>query len=564
MKTRVLLIISLFLLTFSYVQSQEMNTENNASVEKSITVSASPEIYALAQNWAGEFCKANPTYKINIVEQQDTKEGTPLKNSATLSFFDAASLKDLNNSSAWNIVVGRNVTVPVMNAHNPYIDGIARKGISAENLSRLLQNPERQDWGLFLGTGVKLPLHYYSSSDRSVQEGLKSYLNNDQLKNSGIATASASELITQIGNDPNGLGFCKLSDLTNNKGSHLSGNIRLVPIDKNGNGQIDFMEDIYDNLQDFSRGVWIGKYPKALSGNIYAVSLEKPQTEAGLAFMNWVLTDGQQLLENHGYCDLVSGERQTQLDKLRNTTIDVASPERSNYAILRTIILVVLAFAAIGFITDIMSRYFRNRHAPVKHGPVRTTGVFDLESVRAPKGLFYDRTHTWTFMESDGSVKIGIDDFLQHITGPISRINLRASGEKIKKGERLLTLVQNGKQLNIQSPVTGTIIAQNMALIKDASLLNATPMNQGWIYSIEPANWSLEIQFMSMSGMYKTWLKDEFTRLKDFFAMVNMPGTPAFSHVALQDGGTFTDNILENFGPEVWEDFQTDFIDNSR
>ena len=34
--------------------------------------------------------------------------------------------------------------------------------------------------------------------------------------------------------------------------------------------------------------------------------------------------------------------------------------------------------------------------------------------------------------------------------------------------------------------------------------------------------------------------------------------------LVLQDGGELSDNILSNLGPEVWEDFQTKFIDPSR
>ena len=46
----------------------------------------------------------------------------------------------------------------------------------------------------------------------------------------------------------------------------------LLPIDRNGNGLIDYNEKIYDDINDFSRGVWIGKYPKSLFSNIYSVA----------------------------------------------------------------------------------------------------------------------------------------------------------------------------------------------------------------------------------------------------------------------------------------------------
>ena len=164
-------------------------------------------------------------------------------------------------------------------------------------------------------------------------------------------------------------------------------------------------------------------------------------------------------------------------------------------------------------------------------------------------------------MEKEGSVKVGIDDFLQHVTGGLSRIEMKNPGEKIRKGDKLLTVIRNGKQLHLYSPVTGTISAQNNNLVKDSSLLNSAPYTEGWVYAIEPTNWLREIQFLSMAESYKTWLKDEFSRLKDFFASALTTHTPEYAHVVLQDGGILQDNILADLDPRVWEDFQTKFID---
>ena len=165
-------------------------------------------------------------------------------------------------------------------------------------------------------------------------------------------------------------------------------------------------------------------------------------------------------------------------------------------------------------------------------------------------------------MEKDGSVKIGIDDFLQHITGPMSGIGMKPAGVKIKKGDPLLTIIQKGKHLIIYSPVSGTITAGNQGLITNSSALNAAPYTDGWVYMIEPTNWPLEIQFLSMADKYRTWLKGEFSRLKDFITAAVNPGTPGYAFIPMQDGGEMKDNILADLGPEVWEDFQTKFIDN--
>jgi len=181
-----------------------------------------------------------------------------------------------------------------------------------------------------------------------------------------------------------------------------------------------------------------------------------------------------------------------------------------------------------------------------------------------PKGLYFDKTHTWAFMEQDGNVRVGIDDFLQHITGKLTKIRMKEAGEKVRKGEAIVTIIRDGKQLNIYAPISGTILAQNESLMTDSAILNSSPFFKGWVYQIEPKNWLREVQFMFMGEKYTDWLRDEFVRLKDFIAASVRTDEMVYAHVILQDGGELTDNVLADMGPEVWEDFQTRFIDTSR
>ena len=69
---------------------------------------------------------------------------------------------------------------------------------------------------------------------------------------------------------------------------------------------------------------------------------------------------------------------------------------------------------------------------------------------------------------------------------------------------------------------------------------------------------------MFMAGKFRDWLDDEFVRLKDFLAVSANSNAVVYNHIVLQDGGELTDNVLANLEPEVWEDFQTHFIDVSR
>ncbi|MFZ4740415.1 MAG: glycine cleavage system protein H [Bacteroidales bacterium] len=228
------------------------------------------------------------------------------------------------------------------------------------------------------------------------------------------------------------------------------------------------------------------------------------------------------------------------------------------------VILIIIAFVVICITVDAVVHYSRQKKSGIVDLPANLSRIFNEDSVIIPKGIYYDKTHTWAFMEKNGFVKIGIDDFLHHITGSLNKIKMKNEGERIIKGEAVLSIIQNGKQLTINAPISGVIKSINKQLIEDSSLINASVFNEGWIYSVEPTNWTRDIQFLFMAENYKEWLKNEFSRLKDFFASIKLTNNAELTPIILQDGGELNDNILADFGPEIWEDFQTKFINTSK
>ena len=426
-----------------------------------------------------------------------------------------------------------------------------------------MKNPGNSVWGTLLENNEKVPLIFYLIDNVSVSSTLANFLNVNQNSINGFKVANAAEMVSAVQKNQFAMGFCKITDIQDATSQNLVENIKLLPIDKNGNGQVDYNEQIYDDLNSFSRGVWIGKYPKALFSSIYAVTDQPPSNESEVAFLKWVITDGQLLVNSAGHSELALSERQTKVDALYEN-INLAEKPKDNFAIAKVILMVVALFVVLGFIVNVVIRQFQTAGSNIVDKFKISSDAFSENTVAAPKGLYFDKTHTWAFMEKDGVVKVGIDDFLQHVTGPITRIKMKNSGEKVKKGEPIVSIIQNGKQLKLSAPISGTIIEHNNALKSNSLALNNSPYSDGWVYMIEPSNWLRDIQFLSMADKYKNWLKSEFSRLKDFLAITMYGENLRLANVILQDGGEFKDGILADLGPEVWEDFQTKFIDNAR
>ncbi len=562
MKKSILFIIALILLCTSNIGRKEAVANNNTD-NTSIRILCSPDLYTLTDKWCNEYGKLNPDMNFEIIRATKTELPENFNEGPNIGFVSSQYFKILDPQSVWQVVIGRDVIVPIINSNNPLLVQINEKGISAETFAQLIINTDQQDWGTLFNSENGFPIHYYMVNDKSIISGMAKFLEVDQTSIHGDMVENQQEMIREIQNDPFAIGFCKLTDVIDMNNNSIVENIKILPIDKNNNGNIDYHENIYNDLHTFLRGVWIGKYPKTLCSNIYTVSQAKPANETEVAFLKWVLTDGQQFLIPNGYTDLAFGERKMKLDKLRNDEIFIES-SNSRFASSKIILLIIIGIVVLGTIISGMIRFTRQKRETVLATKTSSSSIFNENSLEIPKGLYFDKSHTWAFMEKDGIVKIGIDDFLQHTTGPVTRTILKNPGEKIKKGEQILTLVQNGKQLNIYAPISGTIEEINDMLVTEPSKINSSPYAEGWVYMIEPSNWLREVEFLKMVGSYKQWLINEFTRLKDFLAISSKSDSPTFAHVVFQEGGELKDNVLQDLRPEVWEDFQKHFIDTSQ
>jgi glycine cleavage system H lipoate-binding protein/ABC-type phosphate transport system substrate-binding protein len=550
-----LLITLISIAGLSFAGTDKQTNDGTSPASATLNVSCSPELNELATIWAAEYSRLNPTLKTNLYVIPDNQN-------ISGSNLTLITKEDAYDNTLWKMVIGRDVIVPVMNAENPMRNEIFRQGISAEKFRQLLTDPQNQTWATMIIDGENVPVHFYAIDNESINESIAEFTKSNTNLQYVNVVANAEELISAIQKDIYAIGFCRLPDIRIANSNNIKENLSILPIDKNGNGRLDNFENIYGDLQTFTHGVWVGKYPNALCESIYAVSATKPTESNELAFLAWIMADGQQFLNPGGYVVLASRERQSNIEALTGTEVALTQTEKSNTALIW--LLAVLGLVVAGVIITAVVRSLRKSKSSSTESEIRITTAFNEKAIDAPQGLYYDKTHTWAFMEKDGNVRIGIDDFLQHITGTLSKVTMKEPGETIRKGEKILTIIRDGKQLNVYAPISGTIKEQNHALAGDSSLINSSPYTNGWIYMIEPRNWLREIEFLFMGERYKDWLKDEFARLKDFFAQSVKSNSSSYAHIVLQDGGELTDNVLADLEPEVWEDFQTRFIDTSR
>lgn len=526
----------------------------------SLIIYSTPEYSTLVQKWADTYEKAFPGQPVRVAVVPAGDMDSEMLKAGSIAFLPGeATDQVIDPDASLRMVVARNIIIPVINPENPFLSEIEAGGVSPEKLSGLVRNGERHTWGDLLGGGQKEPVKLFFVNEASVITGMAALTGTPGTGLNGTPSSDAAAMLSTVMKDKFSIGFCRLAHIQDPANESIISGIKILPIDRNGNDILDSNEDIYTDMSAFTRGVWIGKYPGELFTSLYSVTAT-PSGENVAGFLNWVITDGQKLLYPAGYTGLLLAERMSDSARIAEAQITAVAETREKN-VFTSIFIFLAGLIAVIFIIDRIIGAMKGK--PAADIAVVPAGALNENSLVFPKGLYFDKTHTWAFLEQTGSVKVGIDDFLLHLTGALSRVKMKNVGDKVKKGQEILSVIQNGKQLTLYSPVSGVIRERNSVLENNVSVLNSSPYNEGWVYRLEPDNWHRENQLLFMAEKHKAFISNELAKIRDFLTgIVNKDNQ--LSPVIMQDGGMIAEGTLLHMGPEVWEEFQTRIIDPSR
>ncbi len=562
-KTILILIGAVMLINCNVIASSPDKTEPDKDnpQQRDIQIYSSPEFIDLAKGWTDLYSAKNTQSEVHTFALDKLNANKEKISENNWILVSDCQNNELCSQAAWKMLVGRDPIIAVTSSNNPLIKKINEVGLSRENFKEVLSAKNPLSWGELLGVNSSKEIAVYLEDKASVSSTTIGYTGLDQYNPANKRLKNGKELSKIVGSDPYAISFIRLSEiLSPDKSSFIEG-IALIPIDNNANGKIDSFENIYANSQSFIRGLWIGKYPRAMITNLYLISNEKPESEEEINFLTFLMENGHDILAESSYISLVDEEAFSSITKLETSELPAEMVAGNKPGI--TILWVLgIVFILIGLPAII--RVIQKRKIPALSPTIGDNKILSPAILKKPQGVLFDKSHTWAFMEKDGKVKIGIDDFLQHVLGPITKVNLLNPGDKVTKGEKIIVLSNIGRQVSIKSPVTGIIVDYNESIKSNPSILNISPHENGWIYMIEPTNWQTENQLMLMGAQYMDWLRIEFSKLKDFLLWALKENQGKSGQLVLTDGGEIPDETLNHLGAEIWEEFQEKFIDKTK
>lgn len=103
-----------------------------------------------------------------------------------------------------------------------------------------------------------------------------------------------------------------------------------------------------------------------------------------------------------------------------------------------------------------------------------------------PEELHYTKDHEWLRLEGNAGT-VGVTFFAQEALGDVVYVELPKIGEKFSAGEPFGS-VESVKSVNeLFTPVSGTVVEINNALVDTPELVNTSPYEDGWMIKIELA-----------------------------------------------------------------------------
>lgn len=146
--------------------------------------------------------------------------------------------------------------------------------------------------------------------------------------------------------------------------------------------------------------------------------------------------------------------------------------------------------------------------------------------------LLYHRGHTWVRPEDDGTITIGLDEFVKHLVGMPDSVELPEPGEEIESNGIAWRMTKNDHEIRVRAPLDGTVVSTGGA--NDAWCLKIRPQ--------EPVNLRHLLHGPEVAG----WLSAEIDRLQVQLAAQN-------TSPCLADGGTLMPDLMDAEAQADWD-----------
>lgn len=123
-----------------------------------------------------------------------------------------------------------------------------------------------------------------------------------------------------------------------------------------------------------------------------------------------------------------------------------------------------------------------------------------------PVDLKYAKSHEWSKLENDGTIKIGITDHAQSELGDLVYVEFPEVGRCLVAGEECAVVESVKAASDLYCPVDGEVVAVNDAIIDTPETVNEDAYGT-WLFCIRPNNVD-DLGNLLDADAYSAWIED--------------------------------------------------------
>lgn len=270
-------------------------TNDGDELNGNISISGAFALYPLAVKWSEEFQKMHPGVRIDLSAGGAGKGMTDvLADVVDLGMVSREVYDAELQKGAVPFATAKDAVVITINADNPFAGELMKKGISKETATKIWITGENVSWGQVLGTNDATPVHVYTRSDAcGAAETFALWMGHKQEDLRGTAVFGDPGLASAVQADKLAVGLNNIGYAYDEKSRKPNPGLLVVPVDRDNDGAISSEEYFYDTKDDFIAAVSENKYPSPPARDLYLVSHGVPTNPVVVAFLEYVLGDGQ-------------------------------------------------------------------------------------------------------------------------------------------------------------------------------------------------------------------------------------------------------------------------------
>jgi glycine cleavage system H protein len=127
---------------------------------------------------------------------------------------------------------------------------------------------------------------------------------------------------------------------------------------------------------------------------------------------------------------------------------------------------------------------------------------------RIPKSLYYSDAGVWVKLEGEVA-RLGLSDFAQQRSGDMAFAEVQPVGTVLRPGDEFAAVETIKVDIDVPSPVSGTIVEVNPALEDAPELINQEPYGAGWLARVKLSAWETDKAQLLNADAYYTSVKEQ-------------------------------------------------------